>query len=115
MRLEIPYRTEAGPGGVFGIVGFVTPIDAQTCQVFFWRVRKVDGWQRDVWRFMYRTRLESLHWDVLEQDRLVLEAMARDARDHEYLYHHDTGLTRIRRLMAKEAERQATALADSAA
>ena len=107
MRLEIPYGKEAGPGGPFGIVGFVTPVDRETCQVFFWRVRAVEGWQRDLWRFLYRTRLESLHWDVLEQDRLVLEAMAGDARESESLYQHDTGLARVRRFLAKEAERQA--------
>ena len=111
MRLEIPYGKEAGPGGPFGIVGFVTPVDRGTCQVYFWRVREVAGWERDLWRFLYRMRLESLHWDVLEQDRLVLEAMAGDAREHEALYQHDTGLARVRRFMAKEAERQVAALA----
>ena len=111
MRLEIPYGKEAGPGGPFGIVGFATPVDRETCLVFFWRVREVEGWQRDLWRFLYRTRLESLHWDVLEQDRLVLEAMAGDAREHEFLYQHDTGLARVRRFMEKEAECQAAALA----
>ena len=115
MRLEIPYGREAGPGGVFGIVGFVTPVDTGACMVFFWRVREVEGWQRDVWRFMYRMRLESLHWDVLEQDRLVLEAMARDAREREKLYQHDVGLARVRRLMTREAERQVAALAAAAA
>ena len=74
MRLAIPYRKNAGPGGNFYIVGFVTPVDEQNCRVFFWRCRKVEGWQRDVWRFLYRTRLEGLHWDVLEQDRVVLES-----------------------------------------
>ena len=111
MRLEIPYGKEAGPGGPFGIVGFVTPVDRETCQVYFWRVREVEGWRRNLWRFLYRTRLESLHWEVLEQDRLMLEAMAGDAREREFLYQHDTGLTRVRRFMAKEAERQAAALA----
>ncbi len=113
MRLEIPYGKEAGPGGPFGIVGFVTPVDRETCQVYFWRVRRVEGWERDLWRFLYRTRLESLHWDVLEQDRLMLEAMAGDAREREFLYQHDTGLARVRRFMAKEAERQAAALAET--
>ena len=113
MRLEIPYGREAGPGGPFGIVGYVTPVDRETCQVYFWRVREVEGWQRDLWRFLYRTRLESLHWEVLEQDRLMLEAMAGDAREHEFLYQHDTGLARARRFMAKEAERQAAALAEA--
>ena len=113
MRLEIPYGKEAGPGGPFGIVGFVTPVDRETCQVYFWRVRRVEGWERDLWRFLYRMRLESLHWDVLEQDRLVLEAMADDAREHEFLYQHDTGLARVRRFMAREAERQVAALAEA--
>ena len=113
MRLEIPYGKEAGPGGPFGIVGFVTPVGRKTCQVYFWRVRRVEGWERDLWRFLYRTRLETLHWDVLEQDRLMLEAMAGDAREREFLYQHDTGLAHVRRFLAKEAERQAAALAEA--
>jgi phenylpropionate dioxygenase-like ring-hydroxylating dioxygenase large terminal subunit len=59
--------------GCFWIVGFVTPIDANNTRVFFWRCRKVSGWQRNVWRFLYRNHLEKLHWDVLEQDRIILE------------------------------------------
>lgn len=111
MRLSIPYRKNAGPGGVFYIVGFVTPVDENHTQVFFWRTRQVSGWQRDVWRFMYRNRLEKLHWDVLEQDRLVLEVMDPNARDHELLYDHDMGLARVRRDMKKKAEAQLTELA----
>jgi len=111
MRLAIPYRKSAGPGGLFGIVGCVTPINETTCQVFFWRNRKVSGWQRDLWRFMYRNRLEGLHWDVLEQDRGVLENMAPDAREREFLYQHDTGMARVRRILEKEAKAQLEALA----
>ena len=108
----LPYRQEAGPGGNFGIMGFVTPIDEENCRVFFWRTRKVSGWQRDVWKFMYRNRLETLHWDVLEQDRVVLEGMASGARDKEFLYQHDTGLARVRRILSREAEAQLAAVAD---
>ncbi|MBM3601194.1 MAG: aromatic ring-hydroxylating dioxygenase subunit alpha [Alphaproteobacteria bacterium] len=115
LKLAIPYRPSAGPGGHFWICGFVTPVDARTCQVYFWRVRKVQGWQRDMWRFLFRTRLEGKHWAVLEQDRLMLEAMEADARDHEFLYQHDTGLARVRRLMETEAKAQAEALASHAA
>ncbi|HTP84442.1 MAG TPA: aromatic ring-hydroxylating dioxygenase subunit alpha [Alphaproteobacteria bacterium] len=107
MRLSIPYRKDAGPGGMFFIIGFVTPVDETHCRVFFWRCRKVQGWQRGAWRFLYRARLEGLHWDVLEQDRVVLESMAADARDHEFLYAHDTGMAHVRRLLRKEAEAQA--------
>ena len=105
-RLSIPYRQAAGPGGPFGIVGMVTPVDETSCRVFFWRCRKVSGWVRDTWKFLYRARLEALHWDVLEQDRIILEGMADDAREQEALYAHDAGLVRLRRVMEAEALRQ---------
>jgi phenylpropionate dioxygenase-like ring-hydroxylating dioxygenase large terminal subunit len=114
MRLAIPYRKNAGPGGDFFIVGLVTPVDENNCRVFFWRCRKVEGWQRDVWKFLYRTQLEGLHWEVLEQDRVVLEAMEPDARAHEFLYQHDTGLSRLRRVLRQKAEAQIAALAATA-
>ena len=47
---------------------------------------------------------------LLEQDRVVLESMAPEARDHETLYQHDIGITRIRRLLARRA---AAELADA--
>ncbi|TOO91856.1 3-phenylpropionate dioxygenase, partial [Vibrio parahaemolyticus] len=75
-------------------------------RVFFWRIRKVKDWQRDLWRFMYRNRLEGLHWDVLEQDRVILENLAPNARNREFLYQHDVGLSRLRRIMQREAKKQ---------
>jgi phenylpropionate dioxygenase-like ring-hydroxylating dioxygenase large terminal subunit len=107
LRLAIPYKKRFGPGGNFGIVGFATPVDDKHCQVYFWRTRKVSGWQRNVWRFMYRNRLEALHWAVLEQDQFVLESLPDDARNHEFLYEHDVGLARVRRMLEKRAAEQA--------
>jgi len=109
MRLAIPYRRNAGPGGNFGIIGFATPVDAEACRVFFWRTRQVSGWQRDAWRFLYRARLEGLHWAVLEQDRVVLENMASDARRWENCYAHDAGMGRVRALLLRRARAQAKA------
>ena len=106
MRLSIPYRKSAGPGGSFNIVGFATPVDEGHCQVFFWRTRKVSGWQKDVWRFLYKNKLERLHWDVLEQDRIILQEMAPNARDSEMLYEHDQGLASVRRILKQKAEDQ---------
>jgi phenylpropionate dioxygenase-like ring-hydroxylating dioxygenase large terminal subunit len=108
LRLSIPYGKSAGPGGAFTIIGMVTPVDTESCRVFFWRCRKVSGWQRDAWRFLYRTRLEKLHWDVLEQDRVVLEGMVGN-EGREMLYAHDAGLVRLRKLMKHEAESQVDA------
>lgn len=108
--LEIPYPKTGGPGGNFGIVFHITPIDGRSSACFFWRHRKVTGWERDTWRFLYKNRLEGRHWHVLEQDRLVAERMVEDADRHEYLYGHDAGVVRVRKLMADEAERQAQAL-----
>ena len=116
MRLDIPYPVKDGPGGPFRVIGFVTPIGPCTAQIFFWRLRKVVGWERDLWRFLYRERLEARHYAVLEQDRVVLEGMADDARDHEILYQHDIGITRLRRrfrTIAREQIEAAAKLAES--
>ncbi|MFF2650814.1 Rieske 2Fe-2S domain-containing protein [Streptomyces sp. NPDC058045] len=108
--LEIPYQTFAGPGGSFGIVGMATPITATESAIFHWRCRQVRGWERDSWRFLYRTTLEERHHEVLEQDRVMLEGMPADADQRENLYQHDLGVVRIRRLYRAEAARQAAEL-----
>ncbi len=105
-RLEIPYPKTGGPGGNFAIIGSYTPIAPNRTAVFFWRARKVSGWQRTVWRFLYRNRLEQRHWNVLEQDRVMLEQMEPDARDYEHLYEHDVGLSRLRRHLQSLASKQ---------
>jgi hypothetical protein len=94
--LDIPYPKAAGPGGNMRIVGFVTPVNVNTCKVFFWRMREVTGIQLESWRFLYRAELESRHWKVLEQDREILEAASDEARTHENLYQHDIGVGNIR-------------------
>ncbi len=115
LKLSIPYKPEFGPGGHFFIVGFATPIDENNTRVFFWRCRKVQGWQRGVWRFMYRNHLEGLHWAVLEQDRIILENLAPNARSREFLYQHDVGMSRLRRVMQTEAKKQIAYLEAKAA
>ena len=110
MRLAIPYRKDAGPGGNFYIIGFATPVDEHNCRVFFWRCRKVEGWQRDTWRFLYKNRLEARHWRVLEQDRVMLEQFEPDANQRENLYQHDMGVARLRRVFRTKAEAQLKAL-----
>jgi hypothetical protein len=84
----------------------VIPINPQLAAVFFWRCRKVSGWQRSAWRFLYRNRLEARHWRVLEQDRVMLEQMESDAREREHLYEHDVGLSRLRRYLESMAVKQ---------
>ncbi len=61
---------------------------------------------------MYKNRTEGRHWDVLEQDRVLLEALDPDARDNEFLYQHDLGVSRIRFEIAKAAKVQVKALMD---
>ena len=109
-RLEIPYPKSGGPGGNFGIIFMSVPIDPVTTACFFFRNRKVEGWQRNVWRFLYRNRLEARHWKVLEQDRVVAEGIEPDACEREFLYDHDVGVARVRRWMREEAIAQLSAL-----
>lgn len=106
LRLEIPYPSTGGPGGSFAIVGTYTPISENLAAVFHWRCRKVSGWQRHAWQFLYRNRLEARHWAVLEQDREVLEVMEPDANQRENLYQHDIGLVRLRRHLRNLATEQ---------
>jgi phenylpropionate dioxygenase-like ring-hydroxylating dioxygenase large terminal subunit len=105
-RLDIPYPAAAGPGGPFRIIGYVTPVTDTTCRVYFWRMRQVEGFARDAWRFLYRAHLEPRHWNVLEQDREMLEDMPDDARRREMLYQHDVGVSRIRTLLKQAARTQ---------
>jgi hypothetical protein len=115
LRLEIPYPKTGGPGGNFHIVGMFTPISEGMTAINFWRCRKVAGWQRDTWRFLYKNRLEARHWHVLEQDRIMLEQCDPDANKDENLYSHDMGLALVRRTMRKEARAQLAALAEKSA
>ena len=110
IRIDVPYPTSAGPGGPFRIIGYVTPIDDDSCVVFFYRLRRVEGWQRDLWRFLYKTSLEGRHWQVLEQDREMLESMSEHARYHENLYQHDIGVSRLRRTLYEFAKARVAAV-----
>ncbi len=105
-RLSIPYAKAAGPGGHFFIVGSFTPISPTLAAVCHWRCRQVQGWQRNAWKFLFKTRLELRHWAVLEQDRNLLEDIEPDATEHEILYEHDVGLVRLRRYMRQLAKQQ---------
>jgi phenylpropionate dioxygenase-like ring-hydroxylating dioxygenase large terminal subunit len=106
LRLAIPYPKTGGPGGSFGIIGSYTPITPNLSAVFHWRCRQVQGWQKDVWRFLYKNRLEARHWVVLEQDRVMLENMEPNANEREHLYEHDVGLSRLRKIMLSTANKQ---------
>ncbi len=106
MRLEIPYPKTGGPGGSFTIIGGYVPVTTNVAGNFFWRCRKVTGWERDTWRFLYKNRLEARHWQVLEQDRVAMENMEPDANQREQLYEHDMGVVRLRRILKNLAQKQ---------
>ncbi len=106
-RVLIPYPPAAGPGGPMFVITFVTPVDDRRCRIFFWRTRSASTvLERESWRFLFRARLETRHWRVLEQDREMLEHMPPDAYGREMLYQHDLGVTRLRRVMRRKAEAQ---------
>jgi phenylpropionate dioxygenase-like ring-hydroxylating dioxygenase large terminal subunit len=105
-RLEIPYPKTGGPGGNFTIIGAYVPEEKNVTGVFFWRCRKVSGWQKNTWRFLYKNRLEQRHWQVLEQDRVAVENMEPTAKLREHLYQHDMGIVRQRRRLRTLAQQQ---------
>lgn len=105
-RLDIPYPESAGPGGPLRIIGFVTPRDENELDCYFLRYRQVSGWQRDLWRFLYRTRLEARHWAVLEQDRVMMEDISLESRLGEHIGQTDIGVVRLRKMLNMEYAKQ---------
>lgn len=106
IRLDIPYPPAGGPGGPFRILGYMTPVDANSTRIFFWRNRQVTGLARESWRFLFRAFFEARHWEVLEQDREILEDIPVEIRGREMLYQHDAGVVRLRRSLMERARRQ---------
>lgn len=108
VRTDIPYPDSSG-GGSFRINGHPTPVDENTTFVWFHRSRKLSGWQRDMWRFLYLNRLEARSQIVVEQDKVLLEAMSLEARTQENLAQSDIAVGRMRRMLREEAQRQIAA------
>lgn len=109
VRTEIPYPPSIG-GGSFRIVGLPTPINRNSTYFWVYRARNSSGWRRDLWRFLYKNRLGPRSDDVVEQDRVLLEAIPLKARQREMLIQTDTAVVRMRRLLLTEAARQLEAL-----
>ena len=98
---SIPDSTPTWPG---------TPIDKNSTLVWFFRSRKISGWRRDMWRFLYKNRLEERALGVVEQDRMVLEAIPLQARERERLIQTDVAVVRMRHRLRTEAARNLEAI-----
>jgi len=107
VRLDIPYPPTAGPGGPLYILVFATPVDEETSVFYFTRMRRVTGWKRNLWRFLWWLFLERMAWNVIEQDRTIIESQrGLSARRREHLVQADFGILHFRRLLNEEAARQ---------
>ena len=105
VKTEVPLPKAAG-GGMFRINGYPTPIDRNSSYVILYRAQKSSGWKRDMWRFLYKNRLEDHHFFLIEQDRVMLEQIPLEARQREMLLQTDTPVARLRRMLSQEAESQ---------
>lgn len=103
---SIPYPKSAG-GNFFTIISHLTPIDENRSYVWFMRYQKSQGWRRNLWRFLYKNRLERRHLYVVEQDRKMIESISRDVDQREMMIQCDIGVARIRRILSQKAEEQA--------
>jgi phenylpropionate dioxygenase-like ring-hydroxylating dioxygenase large terminal subunit len=108
VRLDIPLPF--GPKGILRILCFCTPIDEDRSLVYFLRYRRLSGWRRAYWRFLYRTFWVKQHFKVIEQDRLILESQrGMLSRVSEHLANSDRGVSELRRFFReKAAEREGT-------
>jgi hypothetical protein len=58
-----------------------------------------------MWRFLYKNRLEARNLEVVDQDRIVLEAIPLQARQRERMVQTDIAVARMRRHIRSEASR----------
>jgi hypothetical protein len=106
-RVDIPYPKDAGPGGPLHIVVAATPIDEHSSVFHFVRMRKVTGWKWWLWKLQWRLRLEKAAFNVIEQDRLILESQrGLESRQREHLIGSDMGVIRLRALLNRELAKQ---------
>ena len=109
IKTEIPYPIPYG-SKFFRINGHPTPIDRDHVYVWFYRSCEVIGWERDMWRFLYKNRLIARHNEVAAQDAVLLQTIPLQARQREKLLTTDVAVARMRQMMRKEAERQLAAM-----
>lgn len=102
---DLPFKEREG-GGTVRLFRCPTPIDRENTLVYNYRLQKRTGWERDIWRFLYKNRVSARGAEVLEQDRVVLATIPRDVDQRETLLQLDIGISHIRRLYRKEAEEQ---------
>ncbi len=101
VRLDIPLPF--GPKGILRILCFATPIDEERSLVYFLRYRRLSGWQRMYWRFLYRTFWVRQHHKVIEQDRVILESQrGAQSRMAEHLANSDRGVTELRKMLREK-------------
>jgi phenylpropionate dioxygenase-like ring-hydroxylating dioxygenase large terminal subunit len=112
-RLDIPLKPSfAGPGPPLRILGFATPIDDQRTMIHFPRCRQVDGWQRTLWRTLFRLRLRGTHLHVLNQDKAMLETLRSipEAQRDEHLAQSDKPVLHLRRALREAFDTQVAEL-----
>lgn len=104
---DIPYpRKEGGGFALARLFRFPTPIDRNTTLVWNYRMQPLDGWKRDVWRFLNHNRASARGAIVLQQDAVALAEIPADALADENLLQCDIGVANIRRAYRDEARRQ---------
>jgi phenylpropionate dioxygenase-like ring-hydroxylating dioxygenase large terminal subunit len=106
---DLPFPKNEG-GGMVRLFRFPTPIDRDHTLVWNYRLQKLSGWRRDLWRFMYKNRVHERGAVVMEQDRKALSSIPKGARRRENLLQCDIGVARIRRMYRDEMERHVRAL-----
>ncbi len=101
VRLDIPLPF--GPKGILRILCFATPINEDRSLVYFLRYRKLSGFKRAYWRFLYRTFWVNQHQKVIEQDRVILESLrGAQSRAAEHLANSDRGVTELRKFLREK-------------
>jgi hypothetical protein len=94
IRVDIPIP---GPGGPMRVLAYATPIDAESCQPYFLRTRRVQGAEREQWCAQWKQRFEAVTRHIVWQDEMVVASQrGLGSRRREHLLPQDRGVIHLR-------------------
>jgi phenylpropionate dioxygenase-like ring-hydroxylating dioxygenase large terminal subunit len=104
MRLEL---LNAAPGGDVRTIMIMTPVDADTVWVNFFRGRQATGLARLQWQAIWHLIYRRAVYRIMAQDQELLSTMGplSETRSHEHMTPGDIGVIRWRRLMHRAFDR----------
>jgi phenylpropionate dioxygenase-like ring-hydroxylating dioxygenase large terminal subunit len=104
-RLDLANGTQRG---LFRVIMIPTPIDENNTWLVYLQMRRVSGFERLKWRFLWWTKLRKAQDLIKAQDHAILESLGpiEESRAAENLGYSDAGVIHLRRRLNQAYDQQ---------